>query len=349
MSELRQNLATKEWVIIATERARRPHEFVDPSRRPVIDAPAWDAQCPFCPGNEELDLEVLRVPEQEPWQVRIVRNRFPALAVEGELERTYHGLVRCVSGVGYHEVIVESPQHNTCYALQLPAEITAGLRTFQHRGREIARDPRIEYILFFKNHGRQAGASLLHPHAQMVALPMVPNDVRMRSDEARHHFDEYGQCVFCEMLEAELAAANRIVLESEHFVVFAPYAAVAPFHMWVMPRRHVPTFLHSTAAEMEDLGHVMHAVLRKLYFGLHNPDYNYVIRTAPVSDLGVDYLHWYITIIPRVAYAAGFELGSGIFINPSLPEECAEYLRLLNVEPETVGVDGFGGGSVPVT
>jgi len=327
VSELRQNLATKEWVIIASERAKRPHEFVDNSRNTFADTAVWEKNCPFCPGNEERDLEVLRVPREGAWQVRIVGNRYPALTDGGALDRQYQGLLRRMSGVGYHEVVVESPHHNTCAALQTPEEVALVFRTFIDRAWAIQSDRRIEYVLFFKNHGRQAGASLVHPHAQLMALPMVPNDVRVRADEARHHFDEVGNCAFCEMVEQELAAQNRVILETEHFVAFTPYASATPFHMWVMPKSHLSSFLHAQDAELRDLGQIMHGVLRKLYVGLNNPDYNYAIRTAPVSDLGVAYLHWYITIVPRISYAAGFEIGSGIYINPSLPEECAEYLR----------------------
>lgn len=327
VSELRQNLATKEWVIIAVERSKRPHEFVDPRRSDCGDGPVWEAHCPFCPGNEEVDLEVLRIPKEGPWRVRIVGNRYPALKVDGDLQRQYIGLQRRISGVGYHEVIVESQHHNTCAALQTPGDVSLVFRTFIERAWQVQTDRRIEYLLFFKNHGRNAGASLFHPHAQMVALPMVPNEVRVRADEARHHFDEVGKCAFCEMIEQELEQSARVILETDHFIAFTPYASVTPFHIWIVPKAHLSSFLHAQDDELEDLGRVMHRVLRKLYIGLNNPDYNYAIRTAPVSDLGAAYLHWYITIVPRISYAAGFEIGSGIYINPSLPEECADFLR----------------------
>jgi UDPglucose--hexose-1-phosphate uridylyltransferase len=239
-------------------------------------------------------------------------------------------LIRRISGVGYHEVIVESPFHNTCAALQQPAEVALTFQTFIDRGWMLQSDRRIEYILYFKNHGRTAGASLIHPHAQLMALPIVPNDVRLRADAARHHFDEAGECVFCAMVEQEIAEGRRLVAESENFVVFAPYASPSPFNLWIIPKKHTASFLYSQAAEVADLGEITHRVLRKLFLGLNNPDYNYAIRTAPLSDLGAPYLHWYITILPRISFAAGFEIGSGIYINPSLPEECAEYLR--NIE-----------------
>ncbi len=327
MPELRQNIATKEWVIIASERADRPEEFVQPPRPLTEDQPEWEADCPFCPGNEELDLEVMRIPERGPWQVRVVCNKYPALQREGERIRTFNGVHRQISGVGYHEVLVEAPQHNTCPALESAAEVTLTLEVFKIRGREIAQDSRIEQIVYFKNHGERAGTSLAHPHTQLIALPIVPYSIRARIEEARRYFDDTGYCVFCHMLADELKDDARIVAKSKRFVAFIPYAALSPFHMWILPRRHESTFLNVTAHELADLGQLLRQVLRKLYVGLRDPDYNYIIRSAPVRDPGVEYLHWYLTIIPRVTRSAGFELGSGMFINTALPEVSAAFLH----------------------
>jgi UDPglucose--hexose-1-phosphate uridylyltransferase len=331
MTQLRQNLATKEWVIIATERARRPDDFIHSGHGPAHDVPELDAHCPFCPGNEEDELEALRLPETGPWEVRIVRNLYPAVAPEGMLVRDFAGVAREMSGIGYHEILVESRLHNETLALMTPAAVTSVFRALVERGREIAQDRRIEMIVIFKNHGHSAGASLLHPHTQIVALPIVPNDVRVRADEARRYYDQQGQCVFCDVLGHELASQTRIVCETDHFVALVPYAAAGPFNTWIMPRRHTASFFGITEVELEDLGGIVQTMLRKLYEGLYNPDYNFVVRTAPTRDGGVDYLHWYITLVPRLAQAAGFELGSGIFINVTLPEACAEFLRKTGV------------------
>lgn len=332
MPELRQNLATKEWVIIAVERARRPDEFVQAERVLTEQRPAWEASCPFCPGNEELDLEIMRIPSSGPWQVRIVANKYPALQREGPRARSFDGIHRQISGVGYHEIVIEAPQHNTCIALESPDRVALTFEAFKARGREIAQDTRIEQIICFQNHGEQAGSSLKHPHAQLVALPVVPFNIRTRIEEARRYFDDMGRCVFCHMLAEELKDGSRIVAQSELFVAFIPYAAFSPFHLWIMPRHHKSSFLHATAQELADLGVIVQRVLRKIYIGLKDPDYNYVIRTAPQRDPGYDYLHWYITLIPRVTRSAGFEIGSGMFINTTLPEQSAAFLRAINVE-----------------
>jgi UDPglucose--hexose-1-phosphate uridylyltransferase len=330
MPELRQNIATKEWVIIATERAKRPEDFVQPSHVLIEQQPEWDADCPFCPGNEELDLEVMRIPEQGPWELRVVRNKYPALRREGERVRSFDGVHRQISGVGYHEVIIESPRHNTSPALETPDKVTLTLEAFKIRGREISQDPRIDQLIYFKNHGEAAGTSLVHPHTQVIGVPIVPHSIRERTEEALRYFADTGRCVFCHMLADELKAATRIVAESDHFVAFIPYAAFSPFHMWILPRRHESNFVHTDACELADLGELLHRVLRKLYVGLRDPAYNYVIRTAPARDTGFEYLHWYVTIIPRVTQSAGFELGSGMYINTALPEVSAAFLRGVN-------------------
>jgi UDPglucose--hexose-1-phosphate uridylyltransferase len=327
MPELRQNIATKEWVIIATERATRPEELVQPLRPTTEDRPEWEEGCPFCPGNEELDLEVMRIPERDPWQLRVVSNKYPALQLEGERMRTFEGVHRQISGVGYHEVLVESPLHNTCPALESAIEVSLMLEAFKIRGREIAQDQRIEQIIYFKNHGDRAGTSLVHPHTQLIGLPIVPYSIRARAEEARRYFDDTGRCVLCHMLSDELKDDQRLVAKSKFFVAFIPYAALSPFHIWILPRRHESNYLNATAHELADLGGLMRRVLRKLYVGLRDPDHNYVIRSAPLHDLGPEYLHWYVTIVPRVTRSAGFELGSGMFINVALPETSAAFLR----------------------
>jgi len=325
--ELRQNLATKQWVIIAAERAGRPQQFLEPYRPLTEEHPEHDPSCPFCPGNEELESEIVRVTIGEKWQVRVVYNKYPALHKEGERIRSFDGVHRRISGVGHHEVVIESPRHNLCPALDTPENLSVTLQTMQSRCRELTEDPRVEHIICFQNHGEHAGTSLLHPHSQIIALPVVPYEVRMRAEEARRYFDDTGVCVFCQMLHDELQAGERIIAENASFVAFVLYAALSPFHIWILPRRHEASFLHASPTELADLGEILRYVLRKLYYGLRDPDYNYVIRTAPLRDPSHEYLHWYVTVVPRVTRAAGFELGSGMFINTALPEDSAAFLR----------------------
>ncbi|RMF04698.1 MAG: galactose-1-phosphate uridylyltransferase [Chloroflexi bacterium] len=332
MAEFRQNMATKEWVIIANERAKRPDAFVEKHKPVITETQLFhDPKCPFCPGNEELDLEIERLPEDGAWQTRVVLNRYPALSQRGEVLRTFDGVHRSITGVGYHEVVVENPRHNTTLALMTPQEIKPYLQTIYSRGWDLQKDRRIEQVIYFKNHGERAGASLRHPHSQIIGLPVVPNDIRRRIEEARRYFDDTGYCVYCTMMKDELKNKVRLVTLSKHFVAFVLYAAPAPFHMWIIPRKHSVSFLYIQEDELTDLAYVLHDVLRRLYVGLRDPAFNLIIRSAPVKEISNDYLHWYITIVPRLSRSAGFELGSGIFINPAIPEESAAFLRRVKV------------------
>lgn len=332
MPELRQNMATKEWVIIATERAKRPDHFVNTEQPLAAETQhLFDPNCPFCPGNEELELEIERTPMIGSWQTRVVDNKFPALSRAGALTRTYNGVHRSISGVGYHEIVIEHPHHNTTLALMTPAEITHVLQTFYSRGWEIGRDGRIEQLILFKNHGEQAGATLHHPHSQIIGLPVVPIEIRHRIEEARRFFDDNGKCAYCTMLQNELDAQTRVITANDQFVAFVLYAAPSPFHIWIVPRQHSISFLYIQPDELVALAQILSDVLRRLYIGLRDPSYNLVIRTAPTKEISNDYLHWYITLIPRLSRTAGFELGTGMFINSSLPEESAAFLRAVKI------------------
>jgi UDPglucose--hexose-1-phosphate uridylyltransferase len=325
-------MATREWVIIATERARRPYDYVEATQPLTTETQSLhDRVCPLCPGNEELDLEIERAPVKDPWQTRVVANNFPALSQEGDLTRTFDGVCRYISGVGHHEIVVEHPQHNTTLALMSPAEIESVLHTFYNRGWDIMRDARMEQIIYFKNHGERAGASLKHPHSQIIALPVVPNEIRHHIEEARRYFDDNGECVYCVMLRDELEKGLRIIETTPHFVAFVLYAAPSPFNFWIVPRQHSVSFLFTQKDELADLAQILHNVLRRLYLGLRDPSYNLVIRTAPAKEMNTDYLHWYMSVIPRLSNPAGFELGSGMYINSALPEESAAFLRDVDI------------------
>lgn len=334
MSELRQNIITRDWVIIATERAQRPHQFAQ-THKEMIPLPVHRPDCPFCSENEgDGILETFRLCQGNKWKVRAILNKFPALSPTTERVRISDGIHRTLSGVGYHEVIVEHPHHNMTTALLSLEDVVNILLVYRQRYAEIRKDRRIETIIIFKNHGETAGTSLEHPHSQLAATPVVPYQFRTRIDEAIRYFDDTGDCLFCQTLEDELVAAQRIIFESDHFVVFIPYAALSPFHTWIFPRRHASSFDDINDAEIFDLAYVLKTTLAKLYYGLNNPDYNYTIRSVPTAEQGTKYFHWYIAIVPRVSRQAGFELGSGMYINTALPEESAKFLRSIQVPEE---------------
>lgn len=331
MTELRQNLITKDWVIIATERSRRPDEFAN-STKAKITIPPYRSDCPFCPGNEHsTEAESFRLSDANGWRVRAVANKYPALSSEGERIRKSEGIYRSLSGVGFHEVIIEHPRHDLTTALLDIEDVVNIIRVYRQRYIEIRHDPRIETIILFKNHGQAAGTSLEHPHSQLAATPIVPYQLRLRIQEAIRYFDETGECIFCRTLQDELAANERVIVATEHFVAFIPYAALSPFHIWIFPRRHASSFDEITEVEIYDLAKNLKTVLAKLYYGLNNPDYNYTIRSIPTGNERTSYFHWYIAVVPRTSISAGFELGTGMFINTAVPEESAAFLRAVNI------------------
>jgi len=329
VSELRQNIATKEWVVIATERSQRPEDHAEPQRAPSHTRPERVEGCPFCVGNEQLSSgEVLRLDGPDgAWRVRVVTNKYPALSPQGGVRWLDEGFLRRVQGFGFHEVLVESPRHNDALALLAPPEVAQVLAAFREVGRLHAAHPAIRQIVPFENHGAPAGSSLEHPHAQLVSLPIVPAHIRTRLETAQRYYDETGRCVYCDMVREETRAGVRLVAENEHFVAFIPFAALSPFHTWILPKIHRPQFLQVSDPELDSLAEVLGSVLLRLYRGLGDPPYNAVIRMAPQTYERVHWFHWYLSLVPRTSRHAGFELGSGMYINTTLPEASAAFLR----------------------
>jgi len=330
MSELRLNLITREWVIIATERAKRPEEFRGKKNKKNL--PEYLDSCPFCPGNEQrTPEEIMRIPYGDSWKLRVTPNKFSALSPELKRERKNEGGRHIITGFGKHEVIIESPIHNM-FMSDMPLDYIANrIRTYSERFDAIYTDPGVEHVIIFKNYGEGAGTSLLHPHSQIIGTPVTPLQVRHRIEEGMRYFDNTGGCLMCTCLNDELADGRRIILNTEHFVTLVPFAALTPFHTWIFPKRHCATFSSINEEEVYDLAYNLKTILRKFYVGLDDPDFNYVIRSENPKECKSEYFHWYISIVPRLTQVAGFELGSGMYINTSIPEESADFLRKINV------------------
>jgi len=336
MPELRQNFFTKEWVIIATERARRPEDLA--THRPVQIVPDFLETCPFCPGNEsKTPSEVVRFPADanKPWAVRVIPNKFAALSSDLQPTRTLQDLHHRIEGFGFHEVIIDSPDHSRCLAMQPDSHVASILEVFKERYNSLSADHRVNHVTIFKNHGADAGASQQHPHSQLIATPVIPSQVRHRLNEALRHYDDAGECMFCHMVRREVEDQTRIVLRSERFVAMEVFASPTPFATHIFPLRHMATFGNISAAEIADLAHVLRTLLAKLYVGLDNPDLNFTVRSGPSDYASARHFHWYVSVIPRLTRVAGFELGSGMFINTVLPEAAAEFLRDVSVEKST--------------
>jgi len=332
MSEFRLNRATKEWIIIATERAKRPQQFLGKSEKPKL--PPFDPHCPFCPGNEKQtpsEIYALRqrntVPDQPGWRVRVVTNKYPALEPAEKMVKITGKFFRSALGVGKHEVIIETPRHNQTFAILNLKQAEEVCLVCWKRYLFLEKDRRFKLIMIFKNHGVTAGTSLKHPHIQVIALPLIPASIRHPLEEAMSYYDDHGTCVFCDMMQEEFKAKKRIILENEKYVAFHPFASRSPFETWIVPKRHNACFGSITEGEVKSMASVLRRVLRKIHDRLGDPDYNLIIRTAPIKDTLEDYYHWYVQILHRLTTPAGFELGSGVYINTSLPEETAKFMR----------------------
>ncbi len=350
MSELRFDPFKLRWTIIAPERKTRPHEFAVP--RPPHAPPADPGDCPFEQGQEHrTPHEILVIPREErsgsgpDWQVRVVPNKFPVLRVEGAVEREGVGLWDRVNGIGAHEVIVENPDHHREMVDLSVRELEMVLQAYRARLNDLRRDLRLRYILLFKNRGREAGASLAHPHSQLIATPIIPTFVVQELRTAREHFHHKERCLLCDVVREEQRLGERVALETERFIALEPFAAGFPFETWIMPTRHSHDFAAATDDDLHHLAVIVRDFLRRMRVLLNDPPYNMVLHTAPSphprpgqpaywSTIEQDY-HWHLEVIPRITRIAGFEWGSGFTINPTPPEEAARYLQ--DADPEGWG------------
>ncbi len=332
MSEFRQNRATKEWVIVAPGRGKRPSDFaIESEKREPI--PPFKDNCPFCPGHEDqTPPTIYQLPPKGEWQTRVVTNKFAALSPEMTATRNSIGGFLSANGYGIAEVIIESPLHNKTIATMPVDEVANILISYRERHKIISQNPNINLITIFRNHGSRAGTSLEHPHSQLIATPIVPPHVRYPLEQAVLHYDNYGTCVYCDIIADELGQKDRIIVNSSRFAVVCPYASRSPFETRIYPKRHMPSFMSITDEEIRELAGLLRDTLLRIYLFLGNPDYNYVIRSSPVGDEDTRYLHWYLVIIPKISTPAGFEIGSGIYINTVAPEESAKALRDVDIK-----------------
>lgn len=323
MPELRQNLATKEWVIIATDRAEQPEKFKS-LRKAGAPVPELVDKCPFCPGNEKLSSpETFVLGDKSKWKVRAVQNKFPALVPAAPQPASQQTVYRCLPGEGAHEVIVDSPSHRGHPAELSRRQMVDLLSVYKDRFNAFLENEKVSLTLLFKNHG--AGSD--HPHSQLIGSSVVPSNIRHRMDEAQKYFDQHSACVFCKMIDEERRQGVRVLADTENFCAFVLYAALSPFHIWILPKRHTASFGEATPKEIENLAEVMQTILKKFYVGLNNPDYNYVIQSTPLDRGTKDAFHWYVSLVVRLSRVAGFELGSGMYLNNVIPEEAARFLN----------------------
>ena len=328
MSEYRQDAATGDWVLVAPERGRRPHL---PVRRDGASLPPHlDPSCPFCPGNEWMLPGIIEeVTREAPpgWHTRVVPNRYPAVSPDDADRLPPSPIGVAVPGSGHHEVIVETARHDADLSTLPRADADAVVQTWRRRSLALMERPSVRSVVVFRNHGRPAGASLAHPHSQVIATGIVPPRLAATAEWARSSYARNGRCVVCHAMEHELANGSRVVEVTGHFLAIVPFAAMAPFEQIILPRRHQSTLGESDDTALADLGPLLQRTLRRLAAVAENPPYNLVIEAVGKDDVEAPWLHWRLRVRPDVVTPGGFELGAGLPINPSRPEDDAAALR----------------------
>ena len=343
MAELRKDPILNRWVIIATERSKRPGSYHVDKEESYTKL----EKCPFCTGHESMtppELYALRTGKTKPdtpgWKVRVVPNKYPALKMDSSGGVSDSGMFNMMSGFGAHEVIIETPDHKREAKDQSIDEIKNWIYAIQKRIKLLYKDKRIKYALIFKNKGRNAGASLSHPHHQIIATPVIPKRVEEKLVGALKYFRLKKTCAFCDIIGEEKKIGERIVHENDSFIAFCPYASRFPFETWIMPKKHCVDFYDERIIKRNaSLASILKIVLGKLSKAIGNPEYNYIMQAAPYKELKKkerypikNYYHWHIELFPHLVKTAGFEWGSGFYINPTPPEAAAKFMRNLKVE-----------------
>lgn len=331
MSELRQNPITKQWVLIAPKRSKRPEDFKNLAES--VNLPELDRECAFCPGNENLNpdlcADVCRIPHNDKWELRVIQNKFQAL--EKTTSYRHREFYTSRSGYGDHEVII-TRKHNEPLALQPLKLIDLTLQTFIDRIKVLKKDPNISYVQVFHNHGRDAGATSIHPHHQILATPLVPPHIHAEMQGCYHYWQTEKKCIYCDIVKEEIQVKDRLVFENEFFAVISAYASRNAFETWIIPKKHKARFEDLEPEEIKNLSVVLKMVLGQLYNKLGDPALNFYIHTMPTShdkhtmNEERSY-HWHMTIFPHIGVWGGFEYATGIPINPMPPEVTAKFLR----------------------
>lgn len=332
MDQLRRDPIVGRWVIVFTDQPRGAGDFeVEPPRDK-------GGACPFCYGHEGMTPPEIQAhregatpPNSPGWSTRVVPNKFPALRIEGELDRRGEGMFDLSNGVGAHEVIIEAPDHRKNLAELLDHEVEKVIWAYRDRSVDLHGDKRFRYIMIFKNHGYSAGASLSHSHSQLIALPMIPKNVREELSGAHTYYEYRERCIFCDMITQEKEEAQRLICENSRFLAFSPFASRFPFEVWILPRQHHSDFSFIRTEDVIELARILKDVLLRIKKVLGNPSYNFIIHTSPIEQKEREDYHWHIEIMPKLTRIAGYEWGSGFYINPTPPEVAAKYLREVKI------------------
>lgn len=333
MSEFRKDPVSKRWVIFSPERAYRPNDYVKEEEEEEEEK----SYCPFCSGNEKKSGEEIlvypKLPNREPnspgWWVRVLENKYPALSYREKLEKKGIGIYDKMVGLGRHEIVVETEAHVKCISDLTIQEIEKVILAYRDRYLDISQNKDIKHILIFKNYGEEAGASLEHSHSQLIATPVVPKRVETEIKGASDYYKFRDRCVFCDIISQEILDQERIIEENEEFISFNFFASKLPYETWIMPKIHNAFFGTISKKQIKELAKILKNVIKRIKVTLGDVDYNMVLHTSPVniSTNTEEIFHWHLEIMPKLTKIAGFEWGTGFYINPVLPEEAAKNLR----------------------
>lgn len=334
-SELRFDIVSKDWVVIATGRAKRPEMFKKEGPEPEK---VKKRDCPFCHiETQEKPTLVLAKGKKirlssgkslpKNWTTAVIPNKYPAFISGEKLDKRMEGeFYQAINAVGFHEIAV-TRAHDKHLALLLMEQVKEVIDGYQTRYLELMGKPLVKHIFIFHNHGREAGASVYHPHSQIITTPLIDADLRKALFNAKNYFKKHKRCVYCQMNTWEQKSNKRIVFENKDFLVVCPFASKVAFEMIISPKKHLSHFERISEAQKSALAEAFKIALYKLYKGLGNPSYNFYLHTAPFGKEDYSYYHWHWTILPKTAIHAGFELGAQMEISTIEPEKAAEYLR----------------------
>jgi UDPglucose--hexose-1-phosphate uridylyltransferase len=327
VSELRKDPLLERWTLVSPERAQRPSEYLEekPERA--------SRPCPFCPGSErETPHEILAyrpgggAPDTPGWRVRLVPNRFPALSFAPQTAPPHDDFFDARSGLGAHEVLIETPEHDEDWGTMGLEQATLVVRALRERLRALAADTRLTYVIAFGNHGAAAGATIEHAHAQILGIDFVPTAARAEMAAAQARHERTGRCFWCEWIERERQAGVRVVRDAGGFFTACAYAPRFEFETWIAPVRHATAFERGDEAQDAALAAALSDSVARLQTVLQHPAYNFVLHNAPCRSAESPSFHWHVEVMPRMARLAGFEWGSGVHIVATTPEAAAARL-----------------------
>jgi UDPglucose--hexose-1-phosphate uridylyltransferase len=326
MSEFRKDPVLDSWVII--DSSRKINKVLDYGKYPRDIS-----KCPFCPGNEFMTrhdiLTIAKEGDLKNWELRVIPNTKPILNVETVLKREADGIYDKMFGVGAHEIFIETPQHFVKPQDSSVHYYETLYKALTMRIKDLRKDDRLEYILFFKSYGKFTNALLEHPHSQLIAMPTVTGIIKTEIDSGRDYFNNKERCIFCDIIAQEISNSLRVVYENDLFLSFCPYASRYPFETWIFPKNHKSDFDFIAKDEIVSLSRITKEVLSKISRTLDNCSYNYTLHTSSLKNVNVPFYHWYITIKPAIINDIGFEWNSGLYVNPVAPEYAAKFLREL--------------------